>query len=152
LVLALVLAPTGLAGAFEEPRPPVTTAVSASGGTPARHPRQGTLFKRRWGVELISVQLVSAGYMLEFRYRVLDAAKAKPLFERQTHPVMIDEATGTQLIVPAPAKVGPLRSSDPPQAGRVYWMFFANPGKLVKPGNRVSIVIGDFRASGLVVN
>jgi hypothetical protein len=30
-------------------------------------------------------------------------------------------------------------------------MFFNNPGQLVKPGERVSVVIGDFRADGLIV-
>jgi hypothetical protein len=30
-------------------------------------------------------------------------------------------------------------------------MFFANPGGYVKPGRRVSVVIGDFRADGIVV-
>jgi hypothetical protein len=30
-------------------------------------------------------------------------------------------------------------------------MFFANPGKLVKPGHHVSVEIGEFRADGLVV-
>jgi hypothetical protein len=146
VTLTFLVAPS--AGAADEGKP----SLAVASPKPTRHPREATIFKRRWGIELISVQLVSAGYMLEFRYRVLDAAKAQPLFQRRVHPVMIDEATGTQLIVPAPGKVGPLRNSDPPQKGRVYWMFFANPGKMVKPGNRVSVVIGDFRASGLIVN
>jgi len=30
-------------------------------------------------------------------------------------------------------------------------MFFANPGKLVKPGEAVNIDIGDFHANGLIV-
>ncbi|MFB3813529.1 MAG: hypothetical protein ACE14L_05405 [Terriglobales bacterium] len=121
-------------------------------GSATLNPRLGTIFKRRWGVELLGVELASAGYMLEFRYRVLDANKAKPLFDRRTKPRLIHEATGAQLMVPAPAKVGPLRNSNPPHAGRIYWIFFGNPGKLVQPGDRVDIVIGEFRADGLVVN
>jgi hypothetical protein len=97
------------------------------------------------------VRQTAAGYMLEFRYRVLNAEKAKPLFERRTKPVLTHVETGAKLIVPAPAKTGALRNSNPPVAGRIYWMFFANPGKLVKPGQHVSVEIGEFRADGLIV-
>ena len=116
------------------------------------HPRDMTYMKRKWGVELLFVRETSANYMLEFRYKVLDANKAKPLFERQTKPVLTHVRTGAKLIVPTPAKTGALRNSNPPKNGKVYWMFFANPRKLVKPGDQVNIDIGDFHAKGLVVS
>ena len=125
-----------------------TTAVSPE---PAHHPREKTYLKRQWGVEVMYVRQTAAGYMLEFRYRVLDAEKAKPLFERRTKPVLTHSETGAKLIVPTPAKTGALRNSNPPLAGHIYWMFFANPGQLVKPGNHVSVEIGEFHANGLVV-
>jgi len=115
------------------------------------HPRDSTYMKRKWGVELMFVRATSAGYMLEFRYKVLDANKAKPLFERQIKPLLTHVKTGAKLIVPTPAKTGALRNSNPPKIGKVYWMFFANPGKLVKPGEAVNIDIGDFHANGLIV-
>jgi hypothetical protein len=126
-------------------------ATSAASLEPAHHPREKTLLKRQWGVEVVDVRHTAAGYMLEFRYRVLDAEKAKPLFERRTKPVLTHAETGAKLVVPTPAKTGALRNSNPPLAGRTYWMFFANPGKLVKPGEHVSVEIGEFRVAGLVV-
>jgi len=123
------------------------TAVTAE----ASHPREKTLLKRMWGVEIIGVRESAAGYMLEFRYKVIDAEKAKPLFVRKTKPVLVHDATGARLVVPEPAKTGPLRNSNPPIAGQTYWMFFANPGKFVKAGETVTIEIGEFRADGLVV-
>jgi len=84
--------------------------------------------------------------MLDFRYRVTDQEKAAPLFVRQTKPHLIHRASGRVLAVPETAKLGPLRNSDIPQAGRIYWMFFGNPGGLVKVGDRVTVVIGEFRA------
>ena len=99
--------------------------------------------KRQWGIEPMYVRQTAAGYMLEFRYKVLDAEKAKPLFERQTKPLLTHAESGTKLIVPTPAKTGALRNSNPPLAGHTYWMYFANPGKLVKPGEHVNIEIGD---------
>ena len=60
--------------------------------------------KRQWGVEVLFVRQTSAGYMLEFRYKVIDPAKAAPLFERQTKPVLTHVNSGAKFIVPTPAK------------------------------------------------
>lgn len=117
----------------------------------ARHPREKTFLKRQWGVEVMHVRQAAAGYMLEFRYKVLDAEKAKPLFERRVKPVLVDDASGARLVVPTPAKTGALRNSNAPVQGRVYWMLFANPGRLVQPGQTVAVEVGAFRADGLVV-
>jgi len=54
-------------------------------------------------------------------------------------------------VVPSLEKVGKLRQSSTPQSGRVYWMAFSNKGGYVKSGHRVDVVIGQFRAEGLVV-
>lgn len=117
----------------------------------ASHPRKNTFMKREWGIEILFVRQTAAGYMLEFRYKVVDAEKAKALFERQTKPMLTHTETGARLIVPTPAKTGALRNSNPPKDGHTYWMFFANPGQLVKPGQHVSIEIGEFLVENLVV-
>jgi hypothetical protein len=149
-VLLVLLAP--LAWTADGPALPSTTPVLASLPTSSyQHPREKSFLKRQWGVEVQFVRGTAAGYMLEFRYRVLDAEKAAPLFERQTKPVLTHEKTGTKLIVPTPAKTGALRNSNMPIEGRTYWMFFANPGRLVKPGDQVEIQIGKFLANGLTV-
>lgn len=115
------------------------------------HPRKNTFMKREWGIEIMYVRQTAAGYMLEFRYKVVDAEKAKGLFERQTKPMLTHVETGSKLVVPTPAKTGALRNSNPPKNDHTYWMFFANPGQLVKPGEHVSIEIGEFLAENLVV-
>lgn len=114
--------------------------------------RQGLYFKRNWGVELIGVHPVSSGYMLTLRYRILDAEKAKVLNDRNTKAYLIDEATGIVLAVPALENIGELRPGSTPQVGRNYFMVFGNPGKVVKVGNTVSLVAGNFRADGIVVD
>lgn len=115
------------------------------------HPRKNTFMKREWGIEIMYVRQSAAGYMLEFRYKVLDAEKAEALFNRKTKPVLIHEKTGAQLIVPTPAKTGALRNSNIPLDDHIYWMFFANPGRLVEPGELVDIQIGEFLVENLVV-
>lgn len=129
----------------------VTLSSAAVAAESERHPREKTFMKRQWGVEVLYVRQTAAGYMLEFRYKVLDAEKAAALFERQTKPVLTHVETGAKLVVPTPAKTGALRNSNTPKVGNTYWMFFANPGKLVEPGDTVSIEIGKFLVQELTV-
>lgn len=104
-----------------------------------------------WGVEIIALRLSARDRMLDFRFRVLDPEKSRPLFHRKTHPLLRHEKTGKELRVHSPAKLGPLRSSYLPQAGRVYFIIFSNPGRLVERGDETTLVIGDFQAGGLIV-
>ena len=105
----------------------------------------------QWGVKVLPIRLSAEGYMLDFRYRVLDAEKAAPLFDRKIKPYLVDEATGAILVVPEPPKVGALRNTRKPQPDRNYFVLFANPGRYVQKGKRVTVVIGDFKAEHLVV-
>jgi hypothetical protein len=104
-----------------------------------------------WGVEILGVKLVSSGLMLRFSYRVLDVNKAKVLNDKKATPLLIDQKSGAKLEVPTLEKVGQLRQSPPPENGHEYWMVFSNKGEVVKPGSRVDVVIGNFRAKGLIV-
>jgi hypothetical protein len=45
-----------------------------------------------------------------------------------------------------------LRQTSTPIAGKSYRMAFSNQGRRVKRGDRVNIVIGNFRAEALVVD
>jgi len=149
--LALIVACGLAAPALADPDPASLTMATIAAPEAVRHPREKTYMKRQWGVEVLYVRTTAAGYMLEFRYKVLDPEKAKPLFERQTKPMLTHVETGSKFVVPTPAKTGALRNSNPPLANHTYWMFFANPGKLVKPGEHVNVEIGDFVAERLVV-
>ncbi len=137
------------AQATEESNPAVDSTEASA--VSRHHPRQNSYMKRKWGIEILYVRQTAAGYMLEFRYKVVDAEKAKSLFNRQTKPVLTHTETGAQLIVPTPAKTGALRNSNTPLDDHTYWMFFANPGKLVEPGEHVDIQIGEFLVEKLVV-
>lgn len=155
-ILAGGFALLAVAGAAQAERPvveqqPVAASMPAPAASSPRSPREMTYLKRTWGIEILFVRESSAGYMLEFRYKVIDAKKAAPLFERQTKPILTDVKTSAKMVVPTPAKTGALRNSNMPIDGRTYWMFFANPGKLVKVGDAVNIEIGKFLVEGLIV-
>ncbi|MGB3210821.1 MAG: hypothetical protein WBB19_08985 [Desulforhopalus sp.] len=104
----------------------------------------------KWGIEVTALRMTAEGHMIDFRYRVLNKEKAAPLHNRQTKPYLVHKESGKTLAVPNTAKVGALRNSNMPQENRIYWMFFGNSG-VVKGGDKVSIVIGDFRIDDLIV-
>jgi len=144
-----------VSGAGAQTAPPAGKPASA--GTPFQYqtnraPRRASLYYGSfWGVEGLSVKLVESGEIIRFSYRVLDADKAKALNDKKVEPSLIDPAAGVSLVVPSLEKVGQLRQSSTPEAGRSYWMAFSNKGRLVKKGDRVNVVIGQFQAQGLVV-
>jgi hypothetical protein len=108
----------------------------------------------KWGVEVIGINLTSAGYMLDFRFRVVDAEKALPLFDHRIKPFLVAEKSALKLPVPMAAKVGAFRPTNRGKnikADKNYYMIFANPDSYVKQGEKVSVVIGDFRADNLTV-
>lgn len=105
----------------------------------------------KWGIEITNIRMTAGGHMVDFRYKVLDVKKAETLFVRENKPYLIDQATKKVLAVPNMGKIGPLRTSNKPQEGRIYWMFFGNNSGLIKSGSKVTITIGDFRVENLAV-
>jgi hypothetical protein len=133
------------------PSSPTNSSVQSPASAANWHGMQASYYKRKWGVDIVGVRIVASGAMLRFTYRIMDAEKAKSLNDKRWNPYLIDEASGAKLGVPEMDKVGKLRQTGPAQEGRIYWMVFGNPGQLVKHGNRVDVVIGNFRADGIVV-
>lgn len=134
-----------------------TTPPSTSSTHSSSHYRPETALRAReyyqliWGVDKLAVRSVESGELIRFNYRVLDAVKAQTLNDKKSEPYLIDPRAGVRLVVPSLEKVGQLRQSSTPEAGKIYWMAFSNKGGLVKRGDRVNVVIGTFRADGLVV-
>src|SRR5262249_50978813 len=95
-------------------------------GSSGWHARQGQYYQRNWGVDILGVQRVSSGEMLAFRYVILDPEKAKGFNDKRNAAYLIDERSGAKLTIPQMEKVGALRTTTTPQAGRMYWMVFAN--------------------------
>lgn len=111
-----------------------------------------TALEQHWGIRLVCLRLTGAGHFLDFRYRVMDPEKAKPLLKRNNETYLLDQASGRKLPVPV-TKLGPMRSTTvAPQPHRDYSMLFANINRVIKDGSLVTVVIGDFKAENLRVN
>lgn len=107
--------------------------------------------EKDFGIKVVSLRPTAGGQMLDFRFRVVDPEKAKAVLDKNKKAFLMDSKTGKMLPVPV-SKAGPMRQTTlQPEAGRIYFMLFSNPGELVKEGGRVSLVIGDFRKDDILI-
>jgi len=136
------------------PAPAAKPAVAAAPGRylPSLSRRAQMFYEGVWGIDSLNVKWTESGEMVRFSWRVLDPQKAKPLNDKKVEPALQDAQAGVSLVVPQMEKVGQLRqASQNIEAGKSYWMAFSNVGRRVKRGDRVNVVIGNFRAQGLLV-
>ena len=127
---------------------PANVRTNLSKQVPAR---AHMLYEGIWGVDSLTVRYTESGELIRFSYRVTDPEKAATLNNDKAEPALIDPEAGVKLVVPQMANIGKLRQSGPPTAGKSYWVAFSNSGRRVRPGHRVDVEIGNFRAQGLVV-
>jgi len=150
LASGISVVPAGAQSPTPAPKPAVATAPSQY--QPSRFSKRAVIYYGQiWGVDSLSVKSTEQGEIIRFAYRVLDADRAQALNDKKAEPALIDQRAGVKLVVPQLEKVGKLRQTPTPVAGKSYWMAFSNKGRLVKRGDRVTVVIGQFRADGLVV-
>jgi hypothetical protein len=108
-------------------------------------------YQGAWGVDSFRVKYTESGEIIRFSYRVVDPEKAAALNDKKSEPTLIDPRAGVSLVVPEVSNVGKMRQTSTPKAGMTYWMAFSNSGRPVKRGDRVDVVIGKFRVTGLEV-
>ena len=146
----------------QTPQSATPSAQTSAAAKPAPAPRRTDLashvpmqammyYQGVWGVDSLKVKYPESGEVIRFSYRVLDPDKAAALNDKKVEPSLIDPHAGVKLVVPQMEKVGKLRQSSTPIAGKSYWMAFSNSGRRVRPGDRVIVEIGNFHADGLVV-
>jgi hypothetical protein len=104
-----------------------------------------------WGVDHLRATYTSSGNLIRFSYRVLEPKLAKPLGDHESTPQLYAPRSHAMLSIPTMEKIGQLRQLSAAEANKEYWMVFSNKGNLVRPGDRVNVIIGKFHADGLLV-
>ncbi len=147
-------------GSAQTPKPaaPPSTAPPSATQRPHSHyipnhsPQKASeYYSVVWGVDSLMVRAVESGSLIRFSYRVTDPAKAGIFNDKKIEAFLDSPSHGIRLVIPSLEKVGQLRQTNPPEAGKSYWMAFSNPTHAVKRGDHVNIVIGRVHAEGLVV-
>ncbi len=92
-----------------------------------------------WGIRIIHVALVAEGGLLDLRYQVTDPDKAYDLFDAVESIPRVIAADGTEMGM----------NDDPHthnlEFGYQYFFILRNIGGSVKPGDLVTIAVGDLQ-------
>jgi len=146
----------------QAPMPAPTSTLAAA--PPATHPGKSSPYRRMklserarefypavWGIDRLRVSSTSSGNLIRFSYRVLQPKLAKALGDHESTPYLYAPRSHAMLQIPTMEKIGQLRQLNAAEADKEYWMAFSNKGNLVRPGERVNVIIGKFHADGLLV-
>jgi hypothetical protein len=160
---AIVIPAIGSANAANAGAPPAPTPTLAA-APPATHPGKSSPYRRMklserarefypavWGIDRLRVSSTSSGNLIRFSYRVLEPKLAKALGDHESTPYLYAPRSHAMLQIPTMEKIGQLRQLNAAEADKEYWMAFSNKGNLVRPGERVDVIIGKFHADGLLV-
>jgi hypothetical protein len=104
-----------------------------------------------WGIDHVHVASTGSGNLLKFTFRVVEPKLAKALGDHEAQPYIFAPRAHAVLQVPTMEQIGQLRQLHTDEANKEYWIAFSNKGTLVKRGDRVDVIIGKFRAPGLLV-
>lgn len=158
LLLCCVLFSTSSASLAQAPTPmaPAAPPANHSGRTSPYHgmklsERGREFYPAVWGIDRLRVSSTSSGNLIRFSYRVLEPKLAKALGDHESTPYLYAPRSHAMLQIPTMEKIGQLRQLNAAEADKEYWMAFSNKGNLVRPGERVNVIIGKFHADGLLV-
>ncbi len=101
-------------------------------------------FRNDWGIEPVFLRVTANGYMVEFRYRVIDTEKALVLAARKIElmPRLKAMKSNARLAVPFFRTVGFIKSNRRfLKEGKNYTTFFANQGEHLLRGDEARIQI-----------
>lgn len=108
--------------------------------------------QKDWGIQPVFLRITADGYMIEFRYKVLDKDKALILSDRKDFPYLLSMKSKAKLSVPYGSTVGFLKSNRRfIKQGKNYIAMFSNEGKHMLKGDKVKIQIKNQLSPELVL-
>ncbi len=125
----------------------LAAAAGCAGGAAGKGaPGAPAPLSERLGIEVQGLRLAAAGYLVELRYRVLDAARAAAVLEGSPAPQLLSQATGKALGLAGAAT--PAAAREP---GKTYSLYFDNTRRLVAAGAKATAVLGGLEVRDLAV-
>jgi hypothetical protein len=161
IAAAASAAPAATAG----PAPAATSAIAVA-------PVPSTALEKQWGIQVTRVELTAGDSVLDLCYKVTAPEKTALLYDSETSAYLIDQASGAKILMGVPpqeertlpprsrARSAALMMNEagafPPvpnrlTAGKTYFVLVPNPGGIVKRGNKVAVILGNFKSNDLTV-
>ncbi len=143
LVVALILVVSGFVGyQFYHARQQAVNAEQEA----ERQAEAANAIADWWGLRVVRVAPLAEGGMVELRFQVVDPDKVAFIFDAlENVPKLVDEDSGIEI------KAANLPHSHNVPAGLYEYIIYTNTQGAVKPGDLVSIVVGDLRLEHIPV-
>ena len=123
----------------------VTPASDAQPAAQAVTVVPASVLEERYGIRVTLLAVTAAGGIVDFRFRVVDAEKARRwITYLKLSPDLVVEGAGVTLEGPAEVRVGEI------VANRIYWLLFPNTRGVVTPGTPVSVRIGELQLEPII--
>jgi hypothetical protein len=105
-----------------------------------------TELEERYGIRPTLIGVTAAGGMVDFRFKVLDAEKARILTkDHSLMPVLTVQNSGTRLALPGNGMHSMTFYND-----KVYYILFGNPKGEIKPGTLIEVAFGDMQVGPIL--
>lgn len=147
--LAMLPLMAGICSAQESPRSTSSQPSGAVTGAavavlPAVRPAQllpvPSALETEFGIQIAHIGLTASGGLVDARFKVLDAAKAKALLGNAANTPMLIAGDKPPLMAPHHALQGARFST-----GQVFYILYPNTRGAVQPGSEVSVAMGAAR-------
>ena len=100
--------------------------------------------EKDWGIKPVHARVTADGYMIEFRYKVIDPDKAVIMSDRKDFPSMLSMKSKARLAVPYFPTVGYVKSNRKfLHKDRNYSALFSNENRHLLRGDQVKIQVKD---------
>jgi hypothetical protein len=101
----------------------------------------------KYGIDITMIGVTAAGGMVDFRYQVVDPDKAdQVVHDLDLFPKMVNEETGATLVL----RSLPHSHNQRLDLGGNYFFLVPNANNAVRPGDSVTLVIGDLRLEHVI--
>lgn len=125
----------------------ITSAQGAAVTTPVVETISAAALADRYGLQVSLIEVTSAGNMLDFRLKIVDADKAERLLsDSDKRPRLIVPDQGITLFA-SPTLGQTLNFEE----GEEFYLLYGNRGGTVKPGTFVIVSFGEFQLERLPV-
>jgi hypothetical protein len=102
--------------------------------------------EERYGIRPTLIGVTAAGGLVDFRFKVLDAEKARILTkDHSLMPVLTVQDSGTRLALPGGGLHSMTFYND-----KVYYILFGNPKGEIKAGTPIAVAFGDMQVGPIL--
>ena len=119
---------------------PQAAAVAPHAARPTQPLPPPSALETEAGLQITQVGLTASGGLVDVRFRVLDAAKAKALLGNPANTPMLIAGDNPPLVPPHHALKGARFAK-----GHVFYILYPNQRNAIKPGVQVTVAMGDAR-------